>query len=81
MSSFNCLSEGPFNRTEIYGIPAFNIVSIIIFSSIVSKHFNLPNWLFIIPTAFVLYKVFCINSIFFNQEKTGVVSKVVSSVS
>lgn len=81
MSTFNCLTEGPFNRTEVYGIPAFNIVSIIIFTSIVSKHFDLPNWIFIIPVAFVLYKVFCINSVFFNQENSGVVSRVVTSVS
>lgn len=81
MSTFNCLSEGPFNRTEVYGIPAFNIVSIIIFTSIVSKHFKIPNWIFIIPVAFVLYKVFCINSIFFNQDNTGLVSKGVSFVS
>lgn len=77
-----CITEGPFNRTTMYGgVPVLNITMIIVFTSIVSKYFNLPNWVFIIPVAFVLYKAFCLNSIFFNQDKTGLVSKGVSFVS
>ena len=76
-----CITEGPFNRTTMYGgVPVLNITMIIVFTSIVSRYMNLPNWLFIIPVAFVLYKVFCLNSIFFNQDKTGLVSKGVKFV-
>jgi hypothetical protein len=73
----SCLLKGPFNETTMYGgIPALNIVMIIISVSILSKYVNVPGWVFVIPVAFVLYKLLCLNSVFFNQQKTGIVSKV-----
>lgn len=76
----NCLVDGPFNQTVIYGLPALNIVTIIIGVSIVSKYIKVPSWILVIPVAFVLYKLFCLNSIFFNTEKTGVVSGVLRTL-
>lgn len=76
-----CITEGPFNKTTMYGgIPGLNIVMIIIFTSIVSRYLKLPNWVVIVPVAFVLYKAFCLNSIFFNQEKTGLVSRGIQEI-
>lgn len=76
-----CITEGPFNQTTMYGgIPGLNIAMIIIFTSIVSRYLKLPNWLVIVPVAFVLYKAFCLNSLFFNQEKTGLVTKGVQVI-
>ena len=76
-----CITEGPFNKTTMYGgVPGLNIVAIIIFTTIASKRLGLPNWALVVPVAFVLYKIFCLNSIFFNQQKTGLVSKGVNLV-
>ena len=75
-----CFVEGPFNQTVVYGLPALNIVAIIIGVSIVSKYIKVPAWVLVIPVAFALYKIFCLNSIFFNTEKTGVVSGVLRTL-
>ncbi len=72
----DCIVKGPFNEKTIYGIPAFNIATMIIFSGIVAKYFGVHTALITVPVAFVLYKVFCINTLFFSSQKTGVVSEV-----
>lgn len=74
----DCLVKGPFNRTIIYGIPAFNIAAMIIFTGIASKYVKIPAPFLMIPVAFILFKVFCINTIFFSTEKTGIVSSVMN---
>lgn len=68
--------EGSFDNYEIFGISALNIVMVIVFAATLSQATKLPPWLFVIPVAFVLYKAFCLDTIFFNKEKTGVVSEV-----
>lgn len=75
----SCLTEGPFNKTYVYGIPALNIVGIIITVMILSKYTKIPGWILVIPVAFLLYKLFCLNSMFFNEEKTGIVSSVLKA--
>ena len=70
----SCLTEGPFNKTNVYGIPALNIVMIIISVTLISKYLKVPPWILVVPVAFVLFKLFCLNTIFFNQEKKGIVS-------
>ncbi len=49
---------------------------VIVFAATLSQATKLPPWLFVVPVAFVLYKAFCLDTIFFNKEKTGVVSEV-----
>lgn len=68
--------EGSFNNYEKFGVSALNIVMVIVFTATLSKATKLPPWLVIIPVAFVLYKAFCLDTIFFNKEKTGIVSEV-----
>jgi hypothetical protein len=64
--------EGTFNNYEIFGVSAL----VIVFTATISKATKLPPWLVILPVAFVLYKAFCLDTIFFNKEKTGIVSEV-----
>lgn len=70
-------SNSPFSTIEIFGL---NIVMIIAFTSALSKLTKLPQWLFVVPVAFVLYKAFCLDTVFFNKEKTGIVSGVYQSI-
>jgi type IV secretory pathway VirB3-like protein len=72
--------EGYFENYEIFGISALNIVMVIVFTATISKATKLPPWLVIVPVAFVLFKAFCLDTIFFNKEKTGVVSEVTSFI-
>ena len=65
-----------FNNYELFGVSVLNIVMIIVFTTTLSKSTGLPQWLFVVPVAFVLYKSFCLDTIFFNKQKTGVVSEV-----
>jgi hypothetical protein len=67
----------PFkNDIERFGLAALNIVMVIVFTATLSKATKLPPWLVVVPVAFALYKVFCLDTIFFNKEKTGIVSEV-----
>ena len=43
-----------------------------------SKHYKVPGWLIVVPVTFVLFLLFGINTLFFNKEKTGIVSRGVS---
>ena len=70
----------PFNNFEKFGLSALNIIMVIVFTATLSKATKLHQWLVIVPVAFVLYKVFCLDTIFFNTEKTGVVSGVVGKI-
>ena len=58
----SCLAEGPFNKTSVYGIPALNIVMIIVSVTLLSNFIKVPSWLLVIPVAFVLFKFFCLNT-------------------
>jgi hypothetical protein len=49
---------------------------IIISVTIFAKYTKLPGWVLVFPVAFALYKLVCLNSVFFNQQKTGIVSSV-----
>jgi hypothetical protein len=72
----------PFkNDFERFGLAALNIVMVIIFTATLSKATKLPPWVLVVPVAFTLYKVFCLDTIFFNQEKTGIVTGVTSKLS
>jgi len=82
MSSSCIFPEGgPFNKTGIFGLSAINIVMMIIIVSYLNRVTKIPAWILAVPVAFVLYKTFCLDSVFFNREKTGAVSGVLSSVS
>ena len=70
----------PFNNFERFGLSALNIVMVIVFTATISKATKLPPWLLVVPVTFVLYKAFCLDTIFFNKEKTGIVSGVVSKL-
>lgn len=62
-----CLFKGPFNETTWFGIPGLNIAMLVIFSGIVAKTYKLNQvgaFLFTFIVGFVLYKLFCINTIF-----------------
>ena len=77
----SCIVEGPFNQTTMYGgIPGLNIVMIIISVTILAKYTKIPGWVLVIPVAFALYKLVCLNSVFFNQQKTGIVSSVSNQI-
>ena len=76
MSSTCIFPEGPFNKIEMYGLSVMNIVMMIILVAYFNKATGIPAWILIVPVAFVLYKAFCLDTIFFNREKTGAVSGV-----
>lgn len=61
---------------EKFGLAALNIVMVVVFTGTVSKATKLPTWLVVIPVAFILYKLFCLDTIFFNTEKTGIVNGI-----
>ena len=56
-----------------YELPVLSIVFVIA----LSQMYKVPGWLIVVPVTFVLYTLFKINTLFFNQEKTGLVSRVV----
>jgi hypothetical protein len=60
----------------MYGLSVMNIVMMIILVAYFNKATGIPAWILIVPVAFVLYKAFCLDTIFFNREKTGAVSGV-----
>lgn len=68
------------NNFEKFGIVVLNIVTIIAFTESLSKFTKIPNWLLVIPIAYIFYKLFCLDTIFFNEEKTGIVSRAVNYV-
>jgi hypothetical protein len=76
MSSACVFPEGPFNKVEVFGLSALNITMMIIIIAYFKRATGLPAWLLAIPVAFLLYKAFCLDTIFFNREKTGAVSGV-----
>ena len=70
--------KGPFNEIEIYGITALNIVMVIVFTTVLHRATKIPQWALVVPVAFVLFKLLCLDTIFFNTEKTGIVSGISS---
>jgi hypothetical protein len=70
--------ENDFDR---FGIASLNIVMVIVFTSSLSKLTKIPNWVLVVPVAFALYKAFCLDTLFFNKENTGIVTGVVSKIS
>ncbi len=63
----NCLFKGPFNEKIVYGVPALNIVIVIITVTLATKRFGLTKvgaFLFTFVIAYGLYKVLCINTLF-----------------
>lgn len=55
-----------------YELPVISIVFVIA----LSKMYKVPGWLIVVPVTFVLFTLFKINTLFFNEEKTGLVSRV-----
>lgn len=55
-----------------YDVPVLSLVLVVA----LSKMYKVPGWLIVIPVAFVLFTLFKINTLFFNEEKTGLVSRV-----
>ena len=45
-----------------------------------SQTYKLPGWLIVVPVTFVLFLLFGINTLFFNDEKTGLVRRGVSLI-
>lgn len=70
--------KGSFNEIEIYGLSALNIVMVIVFTAVIHRATKIPQWVLVVPVAFVLFKLLCLDTIFFNAEKTGIVSGVSS---
>lgn len=56
----------------MYDVPVISIVLVIA----LSKMYKVPGWLIVVPITFVLFTLFKINTLFFNEEKTGLVSRV-----
>lgn len=56
----------------------FGIVLVIVTVAVLNEKTDIPTWLLIIPVTFLLYKILCLDSIFFNKEKTGIVSMVLT---
>lgn len=79
--SITCIfPDGPFNKIELFGLSALNIVMMIIMVAYFNKMTGIPAWVLVVPVAFLLYKAFCLDTIFFNREKTGAVSGVLKNV-
>lgn len=57
----------------MYDVPVISIVLVIA----LSKMYKVPGWLIVVPITFVLFTLFKINTLFFNEEKTGLVSRVI----
>ncbi len=76
-----CLYNGPFNNTVRYGIPVLNIAAVIVFTTTLSQDVfkgSVPGWVFVVPVSYILFKLFCINTMFFNLQKTGIVTRYFS---
>ncbi len=56
----------------LYEVPVLSIVLVIALSNM----YKVPPWLIAIPVAFVLFALFRVETLFFNEEKTGIVSRV-----
>ena len=56
----------------LYEVPVLSIVLVIALSNM----YKIPPWLIAIPVAFVLFVLFRVETLFFNEEKTGLVSRV-----
>jgi hypothetical protein len=54
---------------------------IIVFTASLHRLTGIPNWILVVPVAFALFKAFCLDTLFFNKEKTGIVTGVVSKIS
>lgn len=80
MSSTCVFPDGPFNNVELFGLSALNITMMIILVTYFNRVTRIPPWILVVPVAFVLYKAFCLDTIFFNREKTGAVSGVLSNI-
>lgn len=80
MTSTCIFPESPFNKIEVFGISAINIVMIIVFTASLHRLTGIPNWILVVPVAFALFKAFCLDTLFFNKEKTGIVSGVLQKV-
>lgn len=63
-----------------FGVSVLSIVVMIVFTTTISKLTKIPPWVVVVPVAFALYKVVSLDTIFFNQEKTGIVSGVLQKV-
>ena len=55
----------------MYEVPVISIVLVIA----LSQMYKIPPWLIVVPVAFVLFTLFKIETLFFNEEKTGLVSR------
>lgn len=62
---------------ETFGL---NVVMVIALSASLGQATKLPQWLFVVPVAFGLYKLFRLDTVFFNKEKTGIVSGVYRTI-
>ncbi len=64
----SCIFKVPFvNEKIVYGVQAFNIVIVIITASLAAKYFGLNQigtFLFTFVIGYVLFKFFCINTVF-----------------
>lgn len=56
-----------------------SIIAIVLVIAL-SSRYRIPGWILVIPVTFVLFMLFGINTLFFNDEKTGLVSKGLSIV-
>ena len=56
----------------MYDIPVISVVLVIA----LSQMYKVPSWLIVVPVTFVLFTLFKINTLFFNEEKTGLVSRL-----
>ena len=56
----------------MYEIPVISVVLVIA----LSQMYKVPGWLIVVPVTFVLFTLFKINTLFFNEEKTGIVSRL-----
>ena len=59
-----------------YELPVISIVLVIA----LSKMYKVPGWLIVVPITFLLFTLFKMNTLFFNEEKTGLVSRVSSGI-
>ena len=72
----SCIFKVPFfNEKLVYGVQALNIAIVIITASLATKYFGLNQvgtFLFTFVIAYVLFKFFCIKTVFlFLQSDVG----------
>lgn len=60
----------------MYEVPVISIVLVIA----LSQMYKIPPWLIAVPVAFALFTLFKIETLFFNEEKTGLVSRGVALI-